>query len=160
MSKLYFLAFVAVASLSFRLSLADPNPTFIVEGRVYCDSCRAGFETNITTYIEGAKVKLECRHFDNDSIAHTVEGVTNSTGTYSIQLENDHESEICEVVLVSSPIFDCNEIDYDRDRARVTLTNNNGIDSPIRYANSLGFLQEQPDIICGDLLKAYGIADP
>lgn len=26
---------------------------FILEGRVYCDTCRAGFETSATTYIPG-----------------------------------------------------------------------------------------------------------
>lgn len=27
--------------------------SFRVQGRVYCDTCRAGFETNVTYYIQG-----------------------------------------------------------------------------------------------------------
>lgn len=33
------------------------NP-FSVEGRVYCDTCRAGFETSATTYIPGTLSRL------------------------------------------------------------------------------------------------------
>jgi len=30
--------------------------TFHVKGSVYCDTCRAGFETNATFYIEGTYI--------------------------------------------------------------------------------------------------------
>uniref|UniRef100_A0A804RJ25 Pollen-specific protein C13 n=1 Tax=Zea mays TaxID=4577 RepID=A0A804RJ25_MAIZE len=34
----------------------DPNlPDYVIQGRVYCDTCRAGFVTNVTEYIAGAK---------------------------------------------------------------------------------------------------------
>ena len=32
---------------------ADKGPGFVVTGRVYCDPCRAGFETPASTYIAG-----------------------------------------------------------------------------------------------------------
>jgi hypothetical protein len=32
---------------------ADKGPGFVVTGRVYCDPCRAGFETNVSHSVEG-----------------------------------------------------------------------------------------------------------
>lgn len=31
---------------------------FILQGRVYCDTCRAGFETSATTYIPGIYIYI------------------------------------------------------------------------------------------------------
>jgi Pollen protein Ole e 1 like len=99
-------------------------------------------------------VRLECRHFSDGKIEHQVDGVTDKNGTYTIELKDNHDEEICEVVLVQSPLSTCAEIPKGRDRARVLLADA-GLSSNIRYANSLGFLKDTPLPICVDVLKQY-----
>ncbi|KAK9134323.1 hypothetical protein Syun_013653 [Stephania yunnanensis] len=142
------------------------NP-FIVHGKVFCDTCRAGFETYATTYVPGiasfllclpcfgAKVRVECRDSKSLQVVYNIDGVTDSTGTYQIQVADDHGDQLCESVLLSSPERDCATIQPGRDRARVILTNNNGIVSNYRYANSLGFVKDAPLAGCEQVLKQY-----
>lgn len=47
------LVFVALAFFGIATAVAAERPSFIVQGRVYCDTCRAGFETSVTTYLAG-----------------------------------------------------------------------------------------------------------
>nr|CAD1836681.1 unnamed protein product [Ananas comosus var. bracteatus] len=158
MAKLH----AVVAALFFALAgstFAAPVPDFVVEGHVYCDTCRAGFETSATEYIEGAKVRLECKHFATGAVEHAVEGVTDKTGTYKIALTDNHEEEICEVVLVDSPLAGCSEVTAGRERARVLLAQDSGIATNVRYANSLGFLKDHPLPVCGTLLQQYALGD-
>ncbi|EAY93952.1 hypothetical protein OsI_15725 [Oryza sativa Indica Group] len=138
---------------------ATDAPDYVVQGRVYCDTCRAGFETNVTEYIKGAKVRLECKHFGTDKVERAIDGVTDETGTYKIELKDSHEEDICEVVLVHSPLANCSEIEAERDRARVLLTRNVGICDNLRLANPLGYLKDIPLPVCGALLKQFDLAD-
>ncbi|CAM0904825.1 unnamed protein product [Alopecurus aequalis] len=140
-------------------ALATKAPDYVVQGRVYCDTCRAGFETNVTEYIKGAKVKLECRHFGTNALERSIDGVTDETGTYKIELKDSHVEDICEVVLVQSPLADCHEIENHRDRAPVLLTRNVGIRDSLRLANPLGYLKDAPLPVCSDLLKTFDLAD-
>ena len=154
------LAALLIFSSLLGVAFAVTKPiSFNIIGRVYCDNCRAGFETRAADYIEGAKVRLQCRHFANDSIAHTTDGVTDATGTYSLQMEDDHQEEICEVVLVNSPMADCSEVVKCRDRAIVVLTRDNGVNSKVRYANALGYFKDEPLPVCGQILREYDLAD-
>ncbi|KAG0495703.1 hypothetical protein HPP92_000394 [Vanilla planifolia] len=147
-------AFVAAATTT-------TAPTFfIVQGRIYCDTCRAGFETNVTEYISGAKVKVDCTHFSTGKVEHSNSGLTDSTGTYTINVVDDHEDETCEVVLVESPLDKCKEIKVGRDRGQVVLTLDAGMSTNVRHANSLGFLRDEPLPICDKLLREfYGLAE-
>ncbi|KAF8377280.1 hypothetical protein HHK36_030655 [Tetracentron sinense] len=169
----------ALCVLPALVSAARPtrNP-FIVQGRVYCDTCRAGFETSATTYLPGnlslshththihtdavltsfvlsAKVRVECKDRDTLQLLYSIEGVTDSTGTYKILVSEDHEDQFCDAVLVSSPQDDCSSVDPGHDRARVILTRYNGIVSDNRFANSLGFMKDQAFSVCTQLLKQY-----
>ncbi|RWR93020.1 pollen-specific protein [Cinnamomum micranthum f. kanehirae] len=138
------------------LVCARPAKTdFIVQGRVYCDTCQAGFETSATTYIHGARVMVKCRDIKSDKTTYSCEGVTDGTGTYKIPISGDHENEVCETVLVSSPQQDCATVAPGRDRARLALAHNNGIVSDNRYANNMGFMKDAPLAGCTDLLKQY-----
>ncbi|CAA6656428.1 unnamed protein product [Spirodela intermedia] len=123
------LSVVALCSALFAVAAAAAadSPSFVVEGRVFCDTCRAGFETTATEYLAGAKVRLECKHEESEELVHTVEGTTDATGTYHLKVADDHEDELCEVVLVESPHADCSEIKTGRDRARILLTHNSGL---------------------------------
>ncbi|XP_074586935.1 major pollen allergen Lol p 11-like [Curcuma longa] len=128
-----------------------------IQGRAYCDTCRAGFETTATTYLEGAKVKLVCANFTTGEITYTSEATTDSTGTYHISVEHDHQEETCDIRLLKSSQSDCSEINEDRNRAPVVVTHNVGIASNVRYANSLGFLKDKPLPNCGQILMQYAL---
>ena len=55
-ASLLLLALAGVAS-------ADKGPGFVVTGRVYCDPCRAGFETNVSHNVQGTYPSTGCaRH--------------------------------------------------------------------------------------------------
>ncbi|WOK94193.1 hypothetical protein Cni_G02895 [Canna indica] len=157
MTKLHLLPVLAALCFAALAGVALAGPKFVIEGRVYCDTCRAGFETSASEYIEGAKVRLECRHFETDAVNETAEGVTDGTGTYHVEIERSHDEEICEVILVKSSVPDCAEIPDGRDRARVLLTGRSGLASRIRYSNSLGFLKTTPLPLCGQLLQQYAL---
>jgi hypothetical protein len=82
MASLRVLSVVAVVLL-FALadtSVATKAPDYIVQGRVYCDTCRAGFEMNVTEYIKGTqcisglKLKLHICRSLNMQTAQTRHG--------------------------------------------------------------------------------------
>ncbi|CAN6270373.1 unnamed protein product [Urochloa humidicola] len=150
---------VATAILFYAaVTVATNAPDYVIQGRVYCDTCRAGFETNVTEYIKGAKVRLECKHFGTGTIERAIDSVTDDTGTYKIELKDSHE-DICEVVLIQSPRKDCTEIQVLRDRASILLSRNVGICDSVRLANPLGFLKDAPLPVCGALLKQFDLDD-
>lgn len=47
---------VALTFFAIAIAVAAERPSFTVEGRVYCDTCRTGFETPLTTYIAGKHI--------------------------------------------------------------------------------------------------------
>jgi hypothetical protein len=49
-------ALILVATAVAAVATAAPSPGFVVTGRVYCDNCRAGFETNVSHAIEGEPI--------------------------------------------------------------------------------------------------------
>ncbi|GMN43557.1 hypothetical protein TIFTF001_012767 [Ficus carica] len=136
------------------------TPRLFVEGKVYCDTCRAQFVTRVSHYINGAKVRLECRESEGGSVTYSSDSITDETGTYKIVVDGDHEEELCEVQLLKSSIPDCSEISKDpfnKLNARVSLTSNNGMSSPVRQANPLGFLKKTSLAECPEVLKELGI---
>ncbi|MQM21101.1 hypothetical protein Taro_054135 [Colocasia esculenta] len=132
-----------------------PKTGFTVEGGVFCDTCQAGFETPATTYIAGAKVRVECRDRITGVVKYTASGVTNSKGKYSIPVNGEHEYEICESVLVSSSQAECASPLAGRERARVVLSHNNGVASDKRLANNLGFQRVSAVAGCAEIMKMY-----
>ncbi|XP_007048005.2 PREDICTED: protein DOWNSTREAM OF FLC [Theobroma cacao] len=126
---------------------------FRIVGKVYCDGCRAGFETSKCSYIPGATVEIKCYDRTTLSLKFSVEAVTDSTGTYDILVEDDHQDQICYATLVSSPIPSCRNADPRRNKATVILTRSNGVISNLHYANAMGFLQDEPEAGCQELLQ-------
>lgn len=99
---------------------------------------------------------MECRdRKDTEKLLYSTEGTTDSTGTYRILVKEDHKDQLCDAMLVSSPQSDCASADPGRDRARVILTRYNGIESDNRFANSMGFMMDQPMSDCNMLLQQY-----
>ncbi|KAF0928400.1 hypothetical protein E2562_003218, partial [Oryza meyeriana var. granulata] len=111
------------------------------------------------TKIPGAKVKVECRSKSTGAKTCSFEGQTDHTGTYNIPVDDEHEHELCESVLVSSPDAKCGKIVTGRERAPVFLTNNNGVTSNVRLANALGFQKDAPLAACAQILKMYEEVD-
>ncbi|KAL6656540.1 hypothetical protein ACP70R_007366 [Stipagrostis hirtigluma subsp. patula] len=147
---------IMVAVAGSVVGAAVRQDDFFVEGSVYCDTCRAGFVTNASTPIAGAKVRLECRHFmsNKDAVERSAEGVTDGAGRYRIELEDNRGSEEeCAVVLVSSPVAGCTEKEPGRDRADVDLVEDAGLATPVRRANPIGFLTDHPLPICEELIN-------
>lgn len=105
--------------------------------------------------VAGARVRIECKDRASLQLKYSIEGVTDSTGTYKIVVADDHEDQICDAKLVSSPDPECSEPNKGRDRARVILTRSNGMSSDTRFANNMGFLRNQPLSGCTQLLKMY-----
>ncbi|GJN38197.1 hypothetical protein PR202_gb27217 [Eleusine coracana subsp. coracana] len=148
---------LALVALVAAAAVADG---FIVTGEVYCDPCRAGFKTNVSTALGGAAVKLECRPFLNGPESLKADATTNAFGWYRLEVDQDLQEDICEVMLVKSPDPACSEVDKFRDRARIPLTKNDGIkQNGVRYGNPIAFLRKEPLKECGAILQQYDLKD-
>ncbi|KAJ7968703.1 Pollen-specific protein-like [Quillaja saponaria] len=138
----------------------DTNNDYFVEGTVYCDTCRTQFMTRVSQVISGAEVQLVCKEEEGGAVTLKNTATTNDKGEYRLPWSGDHEEEICEIKLVKSTMPDCSEIpddSYLKKAARVGLTTNNGITSPVRLANPLGFLKKDPLPECTEVLKELGL---
>lgn len=102
---------------------------------------------------------MECKDRVTEKVVYTKKGMTDSTGTYKIFVNEDHADQICNAKLVSSPQNDCNQAAPGRDEARVILTRNNGIASDDRYANSLGYMKNEAESGCAEILRQYQMFD-
>ncbi|KAM0952901.1 putative pollen allergen Ole e 1 family [Dioscorea sansibarensis] len=158
MAVVLFFFVAAACYLPINVSAARNVPAknkFIVEGKVFCDSCQFGYETPLSSYIAGAKVRVECRDKATGVKTCDFDGVTDHTGTYNIYVADEHEHENCETVLLSSPHPECAKLVAGRERAVVFLTHNNGIASDKRFANAMGFQKDTPLPQCAELKKLY-----
>ncbi|KZV51092.1 Olee1-like protein [Dorcoceras hygrometricum] len=133
------------------------SPQFFVEGKVYCEVCRANFINKLSEPMAGAKVRLECREEEAGSITYSVEGETNDQGLYRLPVQGDHDEEICEVTLVKSSRPDCDDLPDEgwaqKPVSRVTLTSHNGIQGNTRNANPLGFAKKVALPQCSEVFK-------
>ncbi|KAK7305997.1 hypothetical protein VNO77_43911 [Canavalia gladiata] len=148
--------FLLFISLTLPLFIQVATATFHAKGSVYCDTCRAGFETTATFYIQGARVAIECKERKSMKVVFYTEGVTDSKGSYHIEVENDHRDHICQCLLVHSPLKWCNTPDPGRNRSSIVLTHyQNGVVNHVHHANAMGYLKDKPLIQCHRLLKYY-----
>ncbi|KAF8643683.1 hypothetical protein HU200_014823 [Digitaria exilis] len=159
MDKLTIIVVAAVLALA-GVASAEKAGGFVVTGRVYCDPCRAGFETNVSRSVPGATVEVECRPFAGNKETLKAEATTDEYGWYKLEIDQDHQEEICEVLLAKSSDPACAEVEEFRDRARVPLTSNNGIKQQgVRYANPIAFFPKNPLGDCGAILQKYDLKD-
>ncbi|KAI4321396.1 hypothetical protein MLD38_034780 [Melastoma candidum] len=151
--------FVAVLLLlvlpAVALAARPARQPMLLQGKVYCDNCRAGFETPLSTYIPGAKVRVECKDTKTMQLLYSQETTTDSTGSYKMVVSEDHQDQTCDALLVSSPDRACSTPAAGRDRARVILTRNNGMASDNRYANAMGFMKTEAVDGCAKVLQMY-----
>ncbi|TKY56240.1 DOWNSTREAM OF FLC [Spatholobus suberectus] len=142
------------------VSAIRPHLTpFYVKGRVYCDPCRAGFETPATTYIAGAEVTLQCNDRITNNIVYSKKVRTDSSGSYTIFVDANQANQNCDARLVTSPLPDCKEPTPGRDHSRVILNRFNGIATNDRFVNSLGFMKEKVASGCAKIFRRYGELD-
>ncbi|KAL9315763.1 hypothetical protein ACSQ67_016764 [Phaseolus vulgaris] len=147
---------VFVCVLPVMVSAIRPHLTpFYVKGRVYCDPCRAGFETPLTTYIAGAEVTMECRDRMRGNIVYSKKVKTDSSGSYTIFVDANQANQNCDASLVTSPLRDCREPTPGRDHSRVVLNRFNGIATNDRFVNNLGFMKQKVASACAKILRRY-----
>ncbi|KAE8723479.1 Alg9-like mannosyltransferase family isoform 1 [Hibiscus syriacus] len=148
---------LAICLSSVLDSVSAAQVKFIVEGKVYCDTCRVEFETRISEPLKGALVNLECRNRTNGTVTTITKDVlTDDAGAYKIEVEGDHAEEICEVSLVKSPRDDCRDPTEAWRKSRVVMTSKDGIEGIQRFANNLGFKKREPLSECTEVLKEMG----
>ncbi|KAL2317718.1 hypothetical protein Fmac_031594 [Flemingia macrophylla] len=152
--RIAFVVFVSVLPTMVSAILLHLNP-FYVKGRVYCDPCRAGFETPATTYIVGAEVTLQCKDRMTNKIVYSEKVMTDSTGSYTIFVEANQANQNCDARLVTSPLPDCKEPAPGRDHSRVILNRFNGIATKDRFVNNLGFMKEEVASSCAEIFRRY-----
>ena len=98
---------------------------------------------------------MQCMDRAGNDVVYTKRGWTDSTGSYTIYVDEDHADEICDAKLVSSPHPQCKEFTPGRDQARVILTRHNGIASDDRFANAMGFMTQEAASGCAEILSQY-----
>ncbi|KAH7844441.1 hypothetical protein Vadar_027998 [Vaccinium darrowii] len=128
---------------------------FCVEGFVYCDGCRVLFPA-AGGNIGQAVVELSCRDRDDGTPTLTIQGKTDNVGYYAINVNKDHENDICDVQVVSSPEPDCNIIVPAISTTRINLARNSGIITASRFANPIGFMRKEALPECHDVLDSMG----
>ncbi|XP_013612272.1 PREDICTED: protein DOWNSTREAM OF FLC-like [Brassica oleracea var. oleracea] len=142
MARSYTPLLAVMCVLLLPLAAMAAGTPFHIEGCVYCDTCRFGFETILTKYITGAKVKIVCK--DSVTLKSEVvgEAVTGRRGRYRVAVKGDRQDQQCLAVLVNSPISNCQFPDPGRNTATVILTRSNGIASTRHFANAMGFFRD------------------
>ncbi len=158
MAKVLLLLALCVLPAIVSASRPTRNP-FAVTGSVVCESCRCGFENEMSKPIAGAKVKVVCTDRKTGNLVYEKFGKTNSEGKYRILVDEDHDDQICESVLVESSQADCAEMSPGRERSRVILTNFNGMASTTRFANTMLFQTSVERDGCKEVLAKYQLTD-
>ncbi|XP_058211146.1 olee1-like protein [Rhododendron vialii] len=149
-------AIALVASALCFLAVAAADGSFSVEGLVYCDGCRVLFYTGVGGKIGQADVELQCRDRENGTVTLTKAQKSDDGGYYAIYIDKDHQNDICEVRVVSSPIPECREIVPAIASNRVNLARDSGIITNSRFVNPIGFVNKNAYPECHDVLDAMG----
>lgn len=152
MAKVSLLVSVVVAVCI--VGFGQGQEMFKVEGDVYCDPCRIQFQTPLSKKLPGAAIRLECSNIDSQALTYSINGTSDGEGHYTVEVEGDHEDDICEVKVVRSPDAECNvSMDHEMTVSRVVCAVNSGINSDVRYANPIGFMTNQVDPKCTSVIR-------
>lgn len=104
-------------------------------------------------------MRVECRRDTKAmKLAYKSPNITTDVnGKWEVQVNGDHQDELCHAVLVSSPIEGCRTPDPGRRKASVILTRNNGATSDRHPVNSMGFLINEELLLpqCDKILAQY-----
>ncbi|KAE9456360.1 hypothetical protein C3L33_11727, partial [Rhododendron williamsianum] len=156
MAKAIALIASALCFLAVAAATVPGDESFIVEGFVYCDGCRVLFYSGPGGKVGSADVELQCRDRENGTVTLTKAQKSDDGGYYSIYIDKDHQNDICEVRVVSSPIPECSEIVPEISRNRVNLAKESGIITNSRFVNPIGFVSKNAYPECHDVLDSLG----
>jgi len=155
------LCFLSFPSVIYSEDVPQPPVSiFHIQGQVYCDTCRAGFITELSEFITGASVRLQCRDKKNGDITFTEIGYTRAEGLYSMLVERDHKNEFCEITLLSSGRKDCDEIPIEgwvKPSLKFILNTVNGT---TRTINPLGFFKKEALPKCAQVYNKLSMYPP
>ncbi|KAK4792039.1 hypothetical protein SAY86_022474 [Trapa natans] len=128
-------ALLALAGISSAVARHRRHHALVVRGRVYCDPCRAGFETSASTFI------AEVRYVEFFN-----------RGYYGTLL---YHGKGADLVLAHIDLPHENVVNKAAIKARVILTRYNGIATDERFVNNMGFMTNQPLAGCTQILQQY-----
>ncbi|XP_058221520.1 anther-specific protein LAT52-like [Rhododendron vialii] len=157
MAKVVALIASALCILALAGFAQSQQDEFVVKGQVYCDTCRVLFQTKLSKNVAAAGVELKCRSRLNDTETLSVTSQTDQAGAYEITVKGDREDDICEVHAVHSPLSGCVETAPEISSTRVSLAENTGMKSKVRYANPIGFRGDKADSQCTEVLDELGL---
>ena len=138
---------------SFGAVKGSATDKFFVQGKVYCDPCQFEFESRLSKPLSGVKVVLECRKPEGDIKTFSLEGTTDANGFYTLPVVGDHQDEICAVRTDVNSHKHCNGPMKTSDSDRVVLTKHDGVSSPLRFVNPLGFKTHKINDECAKVYK-------
>ena len=61
----------------------------------------------VSQFMEGAMVRVDCRDVVSGNLTLSKEAVTDGCGKYTVEMDGDHEDDMCEVSLVKSNDPEC-----------------------------------------------------
>lgn len=106
-------------------------------------------------------MKLSCRNRTTEVVTLTAEATTDESGWYKIPVDGDHEEELCEVSLIESSDPNCSDLlEGAIYRARISLTNRNGVTQTSRFASALGYATKVAHSNCTQVLLEMGVLPP
>lgn len=142
-----FLAFATIANCE----------QFDIQGVIYCDPCKFGFQNSLVHGLSVATVKLTCSNIENGTVTFTQTATTDAEGKYSIPVVGEHQDDVCEVKAISSGNAACSV--PIPGTARIECTENSGIHTDLRQANPLGFMNLIPVQGCKKVLEELELDD-
>lgn len=104
----------------------------------------------------GVKVTLKCRKGDSNNVTYVKESRTDINGVYKINVDGDHEEEVCEVNADATGKGACSQVMANKSD-RIVLTKNMGVSSLVRFVNPLGFMTQAIDSQCGNVFSELGL---
>ncbi|CAI8593219.1 unnamed protein product [Vicia faba] len=149
-------AFCFSSVLAARKAPTDYPEVFTVIGTIYCDPCHFEFESRLSKPIEGVKVTLICKKEEGNNVTYVKEATTDDNGVYKMNVDGDHEEEICEVNADSNGKGECT-LPMANKGDRIGLNKNMGVSSLVRFVNPLGFMTKTIDSQCGSVVSELGL---
>eukprot|EP00249_Psilotum_nudum_P006210 c19546_g1_i1 orf=1-726(-) len=146
MASLGNVLFVSLWALFVVAATEAHTSSFVVRGRVYCDTCAAGHFTKSSTYLPGAHVAVQCTSAEGRQTVHA-EGKTDANGVFAIEVAGDHQNELCVAALLRSNSASCSALSK-RAIARVYLSRYNGLSTNVVNTGPFSFKPEQVAAAC------------
>lgn len=97
-----------------------------------------------------------CKKEEGNNVTYVKESTTDKNGIYKINVDGEHEEEVCEVSTNSNGKGECS-LPMANKSDRIGLTKNMGVSSLVRFVNPLGFMSKSIDSQCGSVISELGL---